>query len=212
MSRRPRHGRPPNAHRPGRPAGTGPSQRADGRVDAPSAAIDAPTTPGATSPAMPRTDGAWTLEESAVPRVPVDPESAHLRPRPVTDRRPAERNAAASIPAGVDNGRAAGGSPDRADDAGDRAACTTAQLRRFIKSRPWLPMHELRRRFGITGQDDDVTPMRVGEHLLFVGLPAAEGRILAELLGAGDVGYELSVDPTTPVVIGVYPMRPVPRS
>ena len=26
---------------------------------------------------------------------------------------------------------------------------TPSQLRRFIKSRPWVPMHELRRRFGI---------------------------------------------------------------
>jgi hypothetical protein len=34
---------------------------------------------------------------------------------------------------------------------------------------------------------------------------------MAELLSAGDVGYELSLDPITPVVVGVYPMRPVPR-
>ena len=27
--------------------------------------------------------------------------------------------------------------------------CTQAQLRRFIKSRPYVPMHELRRQFGI---------------------------------------------------------------
>jgi hypothetical protein len=72
-------------------------------------------------------------------------------------------------------------------------------------------MHELRRRFGIIGDDDDVSPMRVGNHTLFIGLPAAEGRLMAELLGAGDVGYELSLDPITPVVVGVYPMRPVPR-
>ncbi len=92
-----------------------------------------------------------------------------------------------------------------------RPTCTVAQLRRFIKSRPWIPMHELRRRFGIIGDDDDVSPMRVGNHTLFIGLPAAEGRLMAELLGAGDVGYELSLDPITPVVVGVYPMRPVPR-
>jgi len=95
---------------------------------------------------------------------------------------------------------------------GRNTTCTTAQLRRFIKSRPWIPMHELRRRFGIWGDDDDVTPMRVGERMLFIGLPAAEGRMVAELLSGGDVGYELSLDPITPVVVGVYPMRPVPRS
>jgi hypothetical protein len=72
-------------------------------------------------------------------------------------------------------------------------------------------MHELRRRFAINGDDDDVSPMRVGSRTLFIGLPPAEGRLMAELLGAGDVGYELSLDPITPVVVGVYPMRPVPR-
>jgi hypothetical protein len=92
-----------------------------------------------------------------------------------------------------------------------RASCTVAQLRRFIKSRPWVPMHELRRRFGINGVEDDVTPIRVGDARLFVGLPPAEGALMAELLGGGDVGYELSLDPGAPIVVGVYPMRPVPR-
>ncbi len=92
-----------------------------------------------------------------------------------------------------------------------RPTCTVAQLRRFIKSRPWIPMHELRRRFGIYGADDDVSPMHVGGHVLFVGLPPAEGRLMEELLDGGDVGYELSLDPITPIVVGVYPMRPVPR-
>ena len=35
--------------------------------------------------------------------------------------------------------------------------------------------------------------------------------LLGELLRAGDVGYELSMDPPTPIVVGVYPMRPIPR-
>jgi hypothetical protein len=100
-----------------------------------------------------------------------------------------------------------------ADGEGEyRTTATQAQLRRFIKSRPWVPMHELRRRFGINGGDDDVSPMRVDDHTLFIGMPPAEGRMMAELLTAGDVGYELSLDPVTPIVVGVYPMRPVPRS
>jgi hypothetical protein len=93
----------------------------------------------------------------------------------------------------------------------NRPTCTTAQLRRFIKSRPWIPMHELRRRFVIPGVDDDVTPVRLATTTIFVGMPQAEGRMLGELLVNGDVGYELSLDPVTPIVIGVYPMRPVPR-
>jgi len=35
---------------------------------------------------------------------------------------------------------------------------------------------------------------------------------LGELLRGGDIGYELSLDPRTPIVIGLYPMRPVVRS
>ena len=103
------------------------------------------------------------------------------------------------------------GGPASFGGDGPRPTCTTAQLRRFIKSRPWIPMHELRRRFGIYGGDDDVNPVRVGNKMLFVGLPAAEARLMGELLAGGDVGYELSLDPGAPIVVGVYPMRPVAR-
>ena len=96
---------------------------------------------------------------------------------------------------------------------GDRAGqCTSPQLRRFIKSRPYVPMHELRRRFGVSGDDDDVTPVRLKLGQIFVGLPTHEGRLLGELLRSGEIGYELSLDPITPIVIGVYPMRPIPRN
>jgi hypothetical protein len=90
--------------------------------------------------------------------------------------------------------------------------CTAPQLRRFIKSRTYVPMHELRRRFGINGTEDDVTLVDMDGRQIFVGLPGREGRLLAELLRGGDVGFELSFDPQTPVVVGVYPMRPVPRN
>ena len=89
--------------------------------------------------------------------------------------------------------------------------CTTPQLRRFIKSRAYVPMHELRRRFAIEGGDDDVTGIDLGSGRVFVGLPTQEGLLLGDLLRAGEVGFELSMDPQTPVVVGVYAMRPVPR-
>ena len=92
------------------------------------------------------------------------------------------------------------------------AGCTAPQLRRFIKSRPYVPMHELRRRFGINGQEDDVTPVDLVNGRIFVGLPSREGGLLGELLRGGEVGYELSLDPRSPIVVGLYPMRPVPRS
>ena len=96
-------------------------------------------------------------------------------------------------------------------NGGPNAQCTAPQLRRFIKSRPYVPMHELRRRFGIDGGDDDVTPVRLDPGWVYVGLPGREGSLLGELLQAGEIGYELSLDPRTPIVIGVYPMRPIPR-
>lgn len=97
-------------------------------------------------------------------------------------------------------------SPERAGQ------CTAPQLRRFIKSRPYVPMHELRRRFSINGEDDDVTAVQLDPGMVYLGLPDHEGRLLGDLLRAGEIGYELSLDPRTPIVIGVYPMRPIPRT
>ncbi len=111
------------------------------------------------------------------------------------------------------NGAAMNGHAGAADgdDQAERGA-TAPQLRRFIKSRAYVPMHELRRRFGIIGGDDEVTPVDVDRRRVFVGLPDREGRLLGELLRGGDIGYELSMDPITPIVVGVYPMRPVTRA
>lgn len=131
-------------------------------------------------------------------------------PRPAATHPVAAAEAAAPTPAGppVGPGRDA---QVRGDADLARPTCTVAQLRRFIKSRPWIPLHELRRRFGIHGDDDDVSPIRVGDHVLFIGLPPPESSLMAELLAGGDVGYELGLDPRAPIVVGVYPMRPVPR-
>jgi hypothetical protein len=119
-------------------------------------------------------------------------------PAPDRGPQPPERQA------GVPGGSSAGPSSS--------AGCTAPQLRRFIKSRPYVPMHELRRRFGINGSEDDVTLVEVDGGQVFVGLPLREGGLLGELLRGGEVGYELSLDPRSPVVVGLYPMRPVPRT
>ncbi len=124
----------------------------------------------------------------------------------------AERNGHGAAPATHANGHA-NGHPLTHANGQDRAnGCTAPQLRRFIKSRPYVPMHELRRRFAIDGADDDVTQVLMDSGNLYVGLPQREGSLLGELLRGGEIGYELSMDPRTPVVVGVYPMRPVPRS
>lgn len=92
-----------------------------------------------------------------------------------------------------------------------KPACTLAQMRRFIKSRPYVPVHELRRRFEIEGMEDEVSSMPSGQGTLFVGLPAQEALYLGDLVKSGEVGCELLLDPVSPAVIGVYPMRPVAR-
>jgi hypothetical protein len=94
---------------------------------------------------------------------------------------------------------------------GRRPGCTLAQMRRFIKSRPYVPVHELRRRFLIEGDDDEVNAVPTDKGLFYVGLPPAEAAHLAELIKAGEVGYELLLDPASPAVVGVFPMRPVAR-
>jgi len=64
-------------------------------------------------------------------------------------------------------------------------------MRRFIKSRPYVPVHELRRRFLIEGIEDEVNPMTAGDGTLYVGLPEREAGFLGELVKAGEVGCEL---------------------
>jgi len=113
--------------------------------------------------------------------------------------------AAGDAPVAGDNGNGYGAGPDN-------GGCTQAQLRRFVKSRPYVPLHELRRRFGIGGPEDEVSPVAVDGRTLFVGLPDREAGLLGELIRGGDLGYELLLDPDGPMIVGVWPMRPVQRS
>jgi hypothetical protein len=162
---------------------------------------------------------AASMPEAPMPEAPM-PEapillvpSAALAAAPLEPARAPERIVAPSpLPS---QAPARAGEPLRPTSASpdiDRNTCTAPQLRRFIKSRAYVPMHELRRRFAIDGEDDDVTPVLLDPGArVYVGLPPREGRLLGELLRAGDIGYELSLDPISPIVVGVFPMRPVPR-
>ena len=121
--------------------------------------------------------------------------------------------AAPTEPSEVDASAAAVAAPgvDAVEPVGAKSSCTLAQMRRFIKSRPYIPVHELRRRFLIEGLEDEVSPMATGKGTLFVGLPEREAGFLGELVRAGEVGCEMLLDPTSPGVVGVFPMRPVAR-
>ena len=138
--------------------------------------------------------------------MPLGPEASAPEERP-------SASAAPQQPAPAPTNGHANGQGQRGTNGHDRSfGCTAPQLRRFIKSRPYVPMHELRRRFAIDGGDDVVTQVRIDQGNVYVGLPQREGSLLGELLRGGEIGYELSLDPRTPVVVGVYPMRPIPRS
>ncbi len=157
------------------------------------------------------TDGVSSPAEGEVaPSAPAATAQFDREPRRAAREEPDAGHGGDAAPAAA-AGPAAGTSALGTAADGARTSCTQAQLRRFIKSRPWIPMHELRRRFGIPGGDDVVTAVRTTDGVIFVGLPASEGRMLGELLTSGDVGFELSLDPGAPIVVGVYPMRPVPR-
>jgi hypothetical protein len=136
------------------------------------------------------------------------------RPTERLVERPAHRPMERPADRAAERSRRAPTAPVPPGDAGQpglERVATAPQLRRFIKSRAYVPMHELRRRFAINGGDDDVTAVDLDRLRIYVGLPEREGRLLGELLKGGDIGYELSLDPISPVVVGVYPMRPVTR-
>jgi hypothetical protein len=216
VSRRARHGRNPHQHPSARPArpGTPAIERAQAPADV---RVAAPVEVEASAPAVTAAPivVAVTAEAGEVEAAVVSPvvaPAARPEPRPAHEPPHEPPHEPVHVSAPVTVFEPARQQPSQGDNGDYRTPCTQAQLRRFIKSRPWVPMHELRRRFGINGGDDDVSPIHVGGRTLFIGLPPAEGRMMGELLNVGDVGCELSLDPVTPVVIGVYPMRPIPRS
>lgn len=83
---------------------------------------------------------------------------------------------------------------------------STSSLRRFITSRPYVPVAEIRRRFGLDDPDCICSIARNGT-IAFVGLPEREALKLQDLWSRDEIGVELSVEVRAPVVVGVYPMR-----
>jgi hypothetical protein len=83
---------------------------------------------------------------------------------------------------------------------------STSSLRRFVCSRPYVPVAELRRRFGLDEPDAMVRISRNGSSA-YIGVPAREAAKLEELWIRDELGMELSVDVRAPVVVGVFPMR-----
>ena len=83
---------------------------------------------------------------------------------------------------------------------------STSSLRRFITSRPYVTIAELRRRFGLDDPDGIGHLERKGTRA-WIGLPEREAAKIQDLWQRDEVGLELSVEVHAPVVVGIYPMR-----
>lgn len=82
---------------------------------------------------------------------------------------------------------------------------STSSLRRFITTRPYVTIAELRRRFFL--DCDGVTRIERSGAIAYVGLPDREALKLQDLWQRDEIGLELSVEVRAPVVVGIYPMR-----
>lgn len=75
-------------------------------------------------------------------------------------------------------------------------------LRWYIGTKSLMPIVEIRRRFGIDG--DEVTALRDEQGKLYVGLPEQAAQALEDLHQNGKIGYELAVDFNARVLVGAY--------
>jgi hypothetical protein len=82
---------------------------------------------------------------------------------------------------------------------------STSSLRRYLTSRPFIAVADIRRRFGLDPEAMSVVS-RNGT-TAYIGLPEREASKLQDLWQRDEVGMELSVEVRAPVVVGVYPMR-----
>lgn len=83
---------------------------------------------------------------------------------------------------------------------------STSSLRRFITSRPYVAIAELRRRF-VLDEPDAMSRLERNGTVAWVGLPDREAAKLRELWLRDEIGLQMSVEVRAPVVVGVFPMR-----
>ena len=82
---------------------------------------------------------------------------------------------------------------------------STSSLRRYLTSRPYLSVADIRRRFGL--DPDAMSAVSRNGTTAYIGLPEREATKLQDLWQRDEIGVELSVEVHAPVVVGVYPMR-----
>jgi hypothetical protein len=82
---------------------------------------------------------------------------------------------------------------------------STSSLRRYLTSRPYIAVADIRRRFGL--EPDAMSVVSRNGTTAYIGLPEREATKLQDLWQRDEVGVELSVEVRAPVIVGVYPMR-----
>lgn len=82
---------------------------------------------------------------------------------------------------------------------------STSSLRRYLTSRPYISVADIRRRFGL--EADAMSHIARNGTSAYIGLPEREASKLQDLWQRDEVGVELSVEVRAPVVVGIYPMR-----
>jgi hypothetical protein len=82
---------------------------------------------------------------------------------------------------------------------------STSSLRRYLTSRPYVAVGDIRRRFGL--DPDAMSAIACNGTTAFIGLPEREAAKVQDLWSRDEVGVELSVEVRAPVVVGLYPMR-----
>ncbi|MCV0403316.1 MAG: hypothetical protein K5924_06355 [Chloroflexi bacterium] len=82
---------------------------------------------------------------------------------------------------------------------------STSSLRRYLTSRPYIAVADIRRRFGL--EPDAMSVVSRNGTTAFIGLPERESAKIQDLWQRDEIGVELSVEVRAPVVVGLYPMR-----
>jgi len=82
---------------------------------------------------------------------------------------------------------------------------STSSLRRYLTSRPYIAVADIRRRFGL--EPDAMSVVSRNGTTAYIGLPEREATKLQDLWQREEVGVELSVEVHAPVVVGIYPIH-----
>ena len=81
---------------------------------------------------------------------------------------------------------------------------TAAQIRRIAKALPNVPIHELRRTYGLPGDEDMAVEDATPDGDARIGLPEREAKLIEQLVQQGEIGLVFHEMPRARVVLGIY--------